>query len=233
MSQQITKMINRAHLLLNGDPDRSLVCGVCHDLYHDPILCSAGHSWCRHCMRGLANSRCPLCLSEVNVNSAPRNLSLQSMIDGMLVRCPHNQSVGAKRARIEDGTGAGVAAGAAFAKAGFSGSEPNPQKIAIGRGKWRISLRTSPFVSTNRMSGAHFLSTVALSLVPRRRWICTTFRRLTSTARLSLGSLLHLKRALQTSRPRSTRVLRRIACQASPPSASIHSLAVSACTLAR
>jgi hypothetical protein len=111
--------INRAHLLLHGDPDRSLVCGVCHDLYHDPILCSAGHSWCRHCMRGfdgLGNSKCPLCPAIVNVTSAPRNLSLQSMIDGMLVRCPHNQSVGAKRARIEDGTGAGVGAGAAFSK---------------------------------------------------------------------------------------------------------------------
>jgi len=73
-----------------------LVCSICLDFLHEPILLSCAHSYCRSCLQGLVQStcdtdayetsvvHCPNCRAVTNVpnmDSLQTNFKLQSLVD--------------------------------------------------------------------------------------------------------------------------------------------------------
>ena len=50
--EDLLERLMRRDLLIDGEVDKTLKCGMCFDIFHVPINCAGGHSWCRHCVKG-------------------------------------------------------------------------------------------------------------------------------------------------------------------------------------
>ncbi|OEU07182.1 hypothetical protein FRACYDRAFT_251482 [Fragilariopsis cylindrus CCMP1102] len=90
----------------NGIIDESLICVICHTVYHTPmILDPCGHSFCKDCVTELLDSgheNCPVCRTQMLKDEGsggvsgrfgggiPPNRALTSFINNMTIRCMNN-----------------------------------------------------------------------------------------------------------------------------------------------
>ncbi|XP_039628940.1 E3 ubiquitin-protein ligase TRIM11-like [Polypterus senegalus] len=86
-----------------SDLEAELLCSICLDVYHEPVLLGCGHNFCYECLSRLWDSHtngksfsCPECRAEYQERPAPqRNLKLSSIIERYRAnRTPHHCSDG-------------------------------------------------------------------------------------------------------------------------------------------
>uniref|UniRef100_A0A8C4TCA1 E3 ubiquitin-protein ligase TRIM11-like n=1 Tax=Erpetoichthys calabaricus TaxID=27687 RepID=A0A8C4TCA1_ERPCA len=87
----------------SSDLEAELLCSICLDVYHEPVLLGCGHNFCYECLSRLWDSHtngksfsCPECRVEYQERPAPqKNLKLSSIIERYRAnRTPHHCSDG-------------------------------------------------------------------------------------------------------------------------------------------
>jgi hypothetical protein len=82
-------------LLVDQSFDRELICGVCHELFKDPVfVCAASHTLCKGCADRVNPRMCPMgCNSAMKLEPLQTNRKAANMIDKTEIRCV-NRSIG-------------------------------------------------------------------------------------------------------------------------------------------
>ncbi|KAI9274206.1 hypothetical protein BY458DRAFT_555127 [Sporodiniella umbellata] len=82
--------------LLVGGPCPDLICGICQDIFDEPIQvhCPEDHMFCDRCIKQHieTQSACPICLTTLDRNSFQLSKFAQRQISRIRIRCPHHSN---------------------------------------------------------------------------------------------------------------------------------------------
>jgi hypothetical protein len=97
--------------LCESDDTDHITCSICMMLLATPMMpsgCGEGHVFCAECIREAlkATPRCPTCRADSPVDALTRSRPLESMINGLRMRCAHGAAAtvaepDAKRQKME------------------------------------------------------------------------------------------------------------------------------------
>eukprot|EP00026_Physarum_polycephalum_P007211 Phypoly_transcript_07268.p1 GENE.Phypoly_transcript_07268~~Phypoly_transcript_07268.p1 ORF type:complete len:356 (+),score=81.40 Phypoly_transcript_07268:350-1417(+) len=74
---------------LVAQPPERLVCSICQELFHEPMIVSCFHSFCNKCLQNWKTKKtdCPLCRS--NITSTQKHILLTELIEELEVHCKY------------------------------------------------------------------------------------------------------------------------------------------------
>ncbi|XP_031573200.1 RING finger protein 151-like [Actinia tenebrosa] len=69
--------------------DQNFQCPICHEIFKEPMTCTAGHTFCGECIQRWLerNNRCPADNTHLNKSSLVPNLTVKGIIDVLDVYC--------------------------------------------------------------------------------------------------------------------------------------------------
>uniref|UniRef100_A0A7S1LEX4 RING-type domain-containing protein n=1 Tax=Alexandrium catenella TaxID=2925 RepID=A0A7S1LEX4_ALECA len=80
------------YLVNPGSVSSALRCGICHEVYEDPVFCDGGHCqhvFCRACLEQALKLKasCPTCKAAVEPSQVQPHMMGRSLLDELLVHC--------------------------------------------------------------------------------------------------------------------------------------------------